>query len=371
MSLGIYIHIPFCIHKCNYCDFNSYVAKRDMYAIYTEALCKEIESMSEIYDDEVDSIYFGGGTPTVLSAAQLTMILDTVKGAFELTEDCEITTECNPATMRRDEFAELVKAGFNRLSIGMQTANEDELKMLGRIHSFEDCKICVNDAKEAGFNNISLDLMFGIPKQDLMSFKKSLMSAIELKPQHLSCYSLKVEEGTPFASMDLDIADDDLNRQMYDDCVAILSENGYKRYEVSNFAREGRESRHNIKYWRCDDFIGFGAGAYSCIDDMRYSNIINTEEYVNAIELSGSVIGDKIPLSIEDKMSEYVYLGLRMDKGISISEFSNRFGMDIDEVFGIQLDKNIKRGTIIKDGDRLKISPEFVYVSNIILTDFV
>lgn len=371
MSLGIYIHIPFCASKCNYCDFNSYVADGETYSVYADALCREIEGVDIPSGTKVDTVYFGGGTPTILEPSLLITVLDAVRGNFSLTDDCEITTECNPATIGSRGFFRLMDGGFNRLSIGMQSADDSQLKTLGRIHTFEDCKKCVSDARVAGFKNISVDLMFGLPEQDKESWIKSLECAVELCPEHISCYALKIEEGTPFAKMDLRIADDEESRNMYDACVEYLNRAGYSRYEISNFSKVRFESRHNSKYWLCDDFVGFGAGAYSCINGVRYSNVVKTNEYIKRLGNGQSVIEESVSLDDTDKMSEFVYLGLRMDKGIDITEFSRRFSVDIEQVFGDTIDKNIKRGTMLRLGNILKIAPDFVYVSNAILADFV
>lgn len=370
MSLGIYIHIPFCRHKCNYCDFNSYVADSETRSVYVDALCAEIES-ADAPQSDVDTVYFGGGTPTVLHTEQLVRILDTVRRRFNLTDDCEISTECNPATIDRTGFEMLRKGGFNRISMGMQSANEEQLKILGRIHGFEDCRRCILDARDAGFDNLSLDLMSGIPEQNLDSWLASLKEAVALSPEHISCYALRVEEGTPFADMDLNLADDEQSREMYDRCVEYLKSCGYYRYEISNFAKSGFESRHNMKYWLCEDFVGFGAGAFSCAFDERYSNVTKTADYIKAINSGKTAVDNRIPLSRDDRMSEFVYLGLRMDRGISCLAFKKRFSADIYDIFCDELEKNIKRGTIIRTGDVLRIAPGFVYVSNSILADFV
>lgn len=370
MSFGIYIHIPFCASKCNYCDFNSRVAPKTLKEEYIDALCIEIGNFAGC-NDIVDSIYFGGGTPTILEAEQLQRVLYTVREKFYVADDCEITTECNPATIGYDGFVTLKKAGFNRISIGMQSADDMQLKILGRIHNFNDCKVCVYSARKAGFDNISLDLMFGLPDQDMDSWLSSLNSAVALNPKHLSCYSLKIEEGTPFSKMRLNIKDDDEISNMYAKCVEILKENGYARYEVSNFAKPGFESRHNCKYWLCEDFAGFGAGAYSCVDSYRYSSIRNTTEYIDKINSLGSAQEERTALTKEDKMSEFVFLGLRMDKGISLSAFKSRFNRDIFDVYGKEIEKNISRGTLLLEGDIIKIPSQYTFVGNSILVDFI
>lgn len=364
MALGLYIHIPFCVMKCKYCDFLSFSSTEADREKYVLALCEEIKNFK--CNDTVDTVYFGGGTPTVLKAEQLSFILKTIKESFVLDRCAEITTECNPATMGIDGFKELFEAGFNRLSIGLQSANDEELKLLGRIHSACDCEKAVLDAREAGFKNISVDLMFGLPYQTMDMWKNSLNTAVQLSPEHISCYGLKIEEGTPFFDMNYEV-DEDLSRDMYDFGVSFLEEKGYSLYEISNFAKAGFESRHNLKYWKCNDFAGFGLGACSCVNNVRYSNVRDMEEYLRR----DNKIEEEIPLTDFDAMSEFVFLGLRTRKGISEIEFKNRFKKDIYDVFGEALQKNIKRGTIEKTEDRLIIPKEYLYVSNGILVDFV
>lgn len=367
--LGIYIHIPFCLAKCNYCNFNSYVTSEEEKKKYVKALCREIKNFGKT--DTVDTIYFGGGTPTCLEPAYLAEILQTLSDKFNLAENCEITTECNPATVDKIGLKFLRSLGVNRLSIGMQSANAEELKVLGRIHSAKDCALCVKNAKEAGFDNISLDLMLGIPKQSLDSWENSLRMATELEPKHISCYALKVEEGTPFSRMKLDLPDEDETCDMYDMCAEILDKKSFNRYEVSNFAVSGFESRHNAKYWLCDDFVGFGAGAYSCFENRRYSNIANTKKYMEVVNSDLSAECSCEELSIEDRMSEFMFLGLRLAEGVSESRFKERFSVDVFDVFGNALSKNIKRGTIVQENGRLRIPDRYIYVGNSIMVDFV
>ncbi len=369
MSLGLYLHIPFCKQKCLYCDFNSYAGKECAMDDYCKALAEEIFLFST--NETVDTIYFGGGTPTVIGAKRLGELLEKIMVRFSLSKDCEITAECNPGTIDKEGLAELKKAGFNRLSIGLQSADDDVLKRLGRIHSFADFKTCFHNAREVGFNNLSLDLMYGLPGQSLGDWMKTLKEALVFAPEHISCYALKVEEGTPFAHMELALPDDEIVRRMYDDGVTMLEKAGYLRYEISNFAKPNKESRHNVKYWQCDDFAGFGAGAYSCIGDNRYDNLGGILDYCKGIEERKTAIEENIPLTKEDKMSEFCFLGLRLTKGIDAKEFEKRFSVKIEDVFGEILNKNIKRGTIIKEGDNYRIASEFLYVSNGILADFV
>ena len=370
MALGIYIHIPFCKSKCNYCDFNSFAGIEHLQKDYCTALKNEIKNYN-CKIDIVDTIYFGGGTPTYLSPDLLVDILGTVKENFTLSKDCEITTECNPATIDKNGLFELRKAGFNRVSIGLQSCNNDILKILGRIHSLNDFENCIRQARFTGFKNISLDLMYGLPNQTTEIWLDTLKKAVAFSPEHISCYSLKIEEGTPFSRMKLNIPDDDAVREMYDICTEYLDKNGYERYEISNYSKKGFESKHNCKYWRCDDFIGFGAGAYSCIDKTRYNNISDIQDYMVSVREKKNAIDEKIQLSDRDMMSEFCFLGLRMSNGISSYDFKQRFNSDITQIFGKEIEKNIKRKTIIQKNGRYIIPPEWIFVSNEILSDFV
>ena len=369
MSLGIYLHIPFCKQKCLYCDFNSYAGKEAAMDEYCNALGREISVCAN--EQPVNTIYFGGGTPTFLGASRLTELLGLVKKSFALTEDCEITTECNPGTISREELFVLRQAGFNRLSIGLQSTEDEVLKKLGRIHSLKEFQECFKAARDAGFDNISLDLMYGLPDQTVESWENTLETAIAFHPEHLSCYGLKVEEGTSFAAMTLTLPTDDAVGEMYDICVERLKKAGYPRYEISNFAKPGRESRHNLKYWQCDDFLGLGAGAYSCMDGVRYDNVGGIGDYCRAMNEKKSAIEERMPFSLEDQMSEFCFLGLRTTDGISAEVFRDRFGKEITEVFGAVLKKNLERGTMLYHKGWYRIAPAFFYVSNGILADFV
>ncbi len=369
MSLGIYLHIPFCKQKCLYCDFNSYAGKESLMDTYCQALKKEISAYAT--EEMVDTVYFGGGTPTVLGAERLIKLLRMVRKNVNLTEDCEITVECNPGTIDKEGLLKLYQAGFNRLSIGLQSTEDEMLKSLGRIHTFQDFRNCFRDAREIGFTNLSLDLMYGLPGQSLQEWQNTLQEAISFCPEHLSCYGLKVEEGTPFASMKLSLPDDDAVREMYDTCVDTLQKAGYGRYEISNFAKPGYESRHNLKYWHCDDFIGLGAGAYSCVDGVRYYNISGIPEYCQAIAERKSAVKEEISLSEQELMSEFCFLGLRTAEGIGVEEFKNRFWKELTDVFGKELSLNLDRGTMWFENGRYRIAPDFFFVSNTILADFV
>ncbi len=370
-NAGLYIHIPFCKSKCLYCDFNSYAKSESLIEPYFSALFEEIKIQSTRYHKKYDTVYFGGGTPTVVDPEFICRMLSALKEHFEISPDAEITAECNPKTIGFDGLLKLKNAGINRLSIGLQSTCDGFLKKLGRIHSFEDFKDCFQNARNAGFQNISLDLMYGLPDMTLSDWEKTIDEAVSFGAEHISCYSLKVEEGTPFWDMDLNLPDDDLVADMYDLAVRKLGDAGYRRYEISNFAKGNKVSKHNEKYWLCDDFLGLGAGAFSCMDGKRFSNALGISEYIKKIEKDKSAEIMCEDLSKFDLMSEFVFLGLRMTGGISENEFSSRFGEKIDEVFGESLEKYTKTGHLIRENGNIRFSNEGFFVSNIILSDFV
>jgi len=370
-TLGLYIHIPFCKAKCGYCDFNSYAGKEEYMESYFSALMKEVEAAAKKYPLPVDTIYFGGGTPTFVDTKYTCGVLGRIKELFEQCSNCEISIECNPGTIGYEGLKKLHDAGFNRLSIGLQSADNGCLKSLGRIHTFEEFSECFKSARIAGFENISLDLMYGLPDQTMKEWKETLECVAKFGTEHISCYSLKVEEGTPFAKRRLNLPDDDIVADMYELAVEFLAEKGYDRYEISNFAKIGCESRHNLKYWKCDEFVGIGAGAFSCVNGVRFSNVSDLKEYIEGIELKGSAVENTETLSDFDKMSEFVFLGLRLKNGISESEFQNRFNLNIDEIFKSQIEKYTKMGFLIRENGFISFSDKGFFVSNTILSEFV
>ncbi len=370
-NLGIYIHIPFCLSKCYYCDFCS-VSRVDEGKMqgYADALCREVKLISSELkksgkEPPVDTVYFGGGTPTLLSVSQFKQILDSLKANFKVSDNCEITTEANPKSIDRQNLFALRELGLNRLSIGMQSANDNELKALGRIHGFDDfCKI-FEDAREAGFENISADLMYGIPEQTSESFCHSIDTLVSMSPEHISSYCLTVEENTPFYKRRdrLALPSEDAVSEMYSLMSTRLQEKGYKKYEISNFSRIGYESRHNNKYWLLDNYIGLGASAHSCFDGVRFAHSRDIDAYIN---------GENTFEQIEEndkraQMNEYVMLGMRLCRGVSFSEFEARFEADfLSEFQGfvkfapefVQIDKNGCRFT-----------DKGMFVSNYILSE--
>ncbi len=366
---GLYVHIPFCKSKCRYCDFNSFANLDGHIAPYFSALVNEAQAWSKAESSRTfDTLYFGGGTPSFINPELLGKTLSTILTLFNFADNTEVTIECNPATIDFEGFKILKQSGANRLSIGLQSAHNSTLKALGRIHTIEDFENCFNAARKAGFDNISLDLMYGLPDMDMSNWEYSLKKAIEFKPEHISTYALKIEEGTPFSNMNLNLPDDDICADMYEKSVEILENNGFKRYEISNFAKDSYESRHNLKYWRRCDYLGLGAGAYSCLNNKRFSNYCNLNDYISA---NGIAICESEEISFAEQMSEFVFLGLRCTDGISIPEFYKNFNCNINDVFGPPIKKYCDWGFMVQDNERLRFADKGFFVSNIILSDFV
>jgi len=364
---GLYIHIPFCIKKCKYCDFSSFSACEKEKAAYLDALFLEME---KYYGEVVDTVFIGGGTPTSLTAGQLEVLLGNIQKNFILDKNCEFTVEANPKTLDEEKLDTLKKYGVNRLSIGVQSFNDNELLALGRIHTGKEAEETIRLAQKY-FNNVSIDLMCAIPDQTKESFLENLKKAFSLNPQHISCYSLILEEGTPlfdeYEKGNLVLPDEDTEREIYDFAQSEMEKHGYYQYEISNFARSGYESRHNTKYWSCDEYIGIGLSAHSFTDGVRFSNTDDFSSYVKGEFLSG----ESEVLSKEDKMSEFMFLGLRKTCGVSKTEFKNRFCEDIEKVFQNPLSKFKKMGMIEEKEDRIYLSKKAISVSNRIMCEFI
>lgn len=361
MSLGIYVHIPFCKSKCKYCDFNSSAKYWDLEDAYTEALIGEINACP--FTDKVDTVFFGGGTPTAIKTENLLKIIEVVKDKFAL-ENAEFTVECNPATMDYEGFLKLKNAGVNRLSLGLQSANDEELAHLGRIHTFDMFLKTYSDARRAGFSNINVDLMFSLHNQTEEKWMNTLKKVADLKPDHISCYSLIVEEGTPFYSMELNLPDEEADRKMYYGAVGFLAKMGYQQYEISNFALKNKECRHNLKYWKRDNYIGFGCGASSLYDNVRMENSYDICDYIKHNQVS------KNPLTREEAMAEHIFLGLRMTDGFDIGAFDKIYGVD----FVKKYEKTIKKFTdsgLLEVGKNCRLTREGISVSNSVMCEFV
>ena len=372
--IGIYIHVPFCISKCPYCDFYSIpTGGQDADKLmddYTTAIITGLAETAEINDTlDVDTVYFGGGTPTLLGAERLTSILKYIKKSFAVRENAEITLEANPGTMRDRDMKALVRAGFNRISIGVQSFSNLELRTLGRIHSAEQAAEAIKLAKRSGFSNISIDLMYGTSGQTMETWGKTLTLAVAAGVQHISLYSLTIEEGTPYGQVTPpNIPEDDTVADMYLNAVSYLEANGFRQYEISNFSLPGRESRHNLKYWRCQEYLGYGPGAHSYYKDARYSYIRDVAAYIDAMR-SGSesiIDGDPEIIRPRERVGEYLMLGLRLREGISEADFRRNYARDLTPVIRV-LEKYVKPGLVRHEDARYSLTPEGFLVSNRII----
>ena len=375
-EIGVYIHIPFCKSKCFYCDFVSFAKQENMQKEYVESLKKEIEYWLEKNNDiSIKTIYIGGGTPSYIDSKYIVEILELFK-KFTNT-DAEITIEVNPGTANYEKLLEYKMAGINRLSIGLQSTNDSLLKEIGRIHNFEQFLNTYNLARKVGFKNINVDLMIGLPNQKISDIKDALKEIIKINPEHISVYSLILEEGTKLEKMInegvLQLPDEDLERQMYWYVKDYLELNGFKHYEISNFAKKGFESKHNLDCWKQKEYIGFGIAAHSYIDNKRFGNICDLNMYIencNNNNFEANVIVDEV-LSIDAKMKEYMLLGLRKIDGISIGEFEQKFNENPIMLFRSKLQKLYEQELIIVDGDNIKLSNKGLDLANIVWEEFV
>lgn len=381
-KLAIYIHIPFCVRKCLYCDFLSAPASDETREQYVQALCREIREERKSYVNyKIETIFLGGGTPSLLSGEQLDRILGTVFDAYQVADDCEISMEVNPGTVTKEKLKAYKRAGVNRLSIGMQSAVEEELQSLGRIHSSEDAFDTYELAIKTGFNNINIDLMSAIPGQTIESWKESLKRILDLEPApaHVSAYSLIIEEGTSFFENTPALPDEDTEREMYKITNDILSRAGYVRYEISNYAKPGYACRHNCTYWERGSYVGFGIGAASLVDQIRFSNTRNLKDYLGKYLKNATVAikENRQELSVEEQMEEFMFLGLRMMRGVSAGKFSDLFGKTIEQVYPGIVEKYCRQGLLQKipeqgSGEvRIALTERGIDVSNVIMADFL
>ncbi len=371
-DISVYVHLPFCIKKCNYCDFLSGSYSDLIKKSYIDCLLNEIDLYSDLLSKrEIRTVYLGGGTPTVLPASYIVSIIEKLKKITSFKEGCEITIEMNPGTADEEKTAAYLQCGINRFSIGLQSVNDNELKALGRIHSYDDFLHLYDLLGRRGASNINIDLMTGIPYETVHSAERSLKEICALSPKHISVYSLILEEGTPFwhtPRKDLRLPDEDTEYEIYEMTRAILKENGYERYEISNYARSGFECIHNTVYWEIRDYIGFGAGAASRIGNRRYTNIRNVEGYIRSEPFT---FDEDLLLDDGDMMSEFVFMGLRKTAGIDVVDFSNRFGKEILDVYGDIIRKHEEKGLLILSDKRLRFSEKGMDISNVVLKDFV
>lgn len=422
-SISIYIHIPFCVKKCQYCDFLSAPADSRAQEVYLRALKQEIREQAARYREyEVQTVFIGGGTPTAVPCKNLCEVLKTVFSFYRMNPHAEISMEANPGTVTKEALLSYRKAGINRISIGLQSADDVELKLLGRIHTYRDFQQTYRWAQEAGFTNINLDIMSALPGQSVENYKKTLETVLSLKPQHISAYSLIVEEGTPFyekygqeseklqatGEKQPDLPSEEEEREMYALTEKLLAAAGYHRYEISNYALPGRECRHNLVYWKRGNYVGFGLGAASMVENVRFENIREMQEYLaeyagmpdaepvfaevaqgdaqvlpneqefslredthseNEQELS---IRENVhPLSPQEQMEETMFLGLRLTEGVSKAEFHRQFGVSMEQIYGEVIRKNTAKGLLIDEAGYVCLTREGMDLSNYVMAQFL
>lgn len=365
----IYVHIPFCVKKCDYCDFVSFACSDSEKEAYFKALINQIDSMKEtVGDTPIVSCFFGGGTPTVPDERLLISVLCKLKESFNFTEDAEITMEANPNSATFDKFKAYREAGINRLSIGLQSTENSELKCLSRLHTYEEFLKTFDDAGRAGFDNINIDIMSALPGQTIESYEKTLERVCALNPEHISAYSLIIEEGTPFFDRyagGKGLPDEDTEREMYYLTKRYLHEHGYERYEISNYSRPGYECRHNLGYWKRVPYFGFGIAAASFYGDRRYQTHSDLKRFI-----SGDFTAEIEKLSGDDAMAEFMFLGLRLVMGVTREAFFDRFGEDIDAVYGRELKKLESEG-LLYNGERIYLTDKGMDVANYCMSEFI
>lgn len=373
--LGIYVHIPFCRSKCEYCDFYSLACKDDsLMDSYLEAVCAHIKEAGALAPGyQVNTVYFGGGTPSYFGADAIAIIMTTIRRNFDVANDAEITFECNPDSVTDKLLRRMRAEGFNRVSMGVQCDNDEILKKLGRPHDYKQAVHAFQRIRAAGFRNVSLDLMYGLPGQTLQEWKETLENVLLMKPEHMSCYGLKVEEGTPlYEYRDFaNLPDDDTQADMYLAACEILRSRGYRQYEISNFARKGLYSRHNMKYWTGGEYLGFGPSASSDFAGKRFTLARDLQTYIRGIQTGGNIMEDVQEIPVRERAGEYIMLRLRTNLGISAEEYEKQFMLPFEPLEEILMKKRAQRLAGRTEAGRWALTPEGYLVSNDIISDLL
>ncbi|HFL2395536.1 TPA: radical SAM family heme chaperone HemW [Clostridioides difficile] len=389
--LGLYVHIPFCVKKCKYCDFNSYKMDIDSKKRYIEDLKIEMELYSnKLYkdnkyknkeccslnkNDKITSIFVGGGTPSILTFDEIREVFISIKEMFDIDENAEITIECNPGTLTLEKLKTMKEIGINRLSIGLQAIQEKHLNFIGRIHTYEEFEKNYKDALSVGFKNINIDLMYSLPNQTLCDWKETLEKVVHLNPTHISAYSLILEEGTELYNMyesnKFELIDENVDIEMYEYTINYLKSKGYNQYEISNYSKEGYNCEHNILYWECEHYIGIGAGASGYINENRYNNVESLEDYHLSLVKREKPIQEKEILSEKDMIEEKIFMGLRMNKGIKFEDFKKKFGIDFREKYNKQIEMLLARKLINQSFEGIQLTQKGREISNSVFIEFM
>lgn len=389
--LGLYIHIPFCVKKCKYCDFNSYKMDIDAKKRYIEDLKIEMELYSnKLYkdnkykkkedyhlnsDDTITSIFVGGGTPSILTSDEIREIFTSVRAMFNIDKNAEITIECNPGTLTLEKLKTMKDIGINRLSIGLQAVQEQHLNFIGRIHTYEEFEKNYKDALSVGFKNINIDLMYSLPNQTLCDWKETLQKVSDLNPTHISAYSLILEEGTELYNMyennKFELIDENMDIEMYEYTINYLKSKGYNQYEISNYSKDGYNCEHNILYWECEHYIGLGAGASGYINKNRYNNLESLDDYHLSLTKREKPIQENEILSEKDMIEEKIFMGLRMNKGIEFEDFKKKFGLDFREKYNKQIEMLLDRKLINQSFEGIQLTQKGREISNSIFIEFM
>ncbi len=383
-ELELYLHIPFCVRKCDYCDFLSMPANEELRRHYVDCLMEEIKQKAALCREyQVTSVFFGGGTPSILPGVQIWELMEALRRSFQICEDAEVTVECNPGTLTRQKLIYYKMAGVNRLSIGLQSANNQELQKLGRIHTYEEFLDSFGQARAMGFKNINVDLMSALPGQKQEDWINTLNKVLAVRPEHISAYSLMVEEGTPFYEQygederrreqgepPLYLPSEEMEREMYLSTQELLRNKGYVRYEISNYAFPGRECRHNIGYWKLTPYLGLGLGSSSFLEEVRFSNTKDLKTYLSGENFSQEDCA-YVFLDKRQRIEEFMFLGLRMMEGISRSVFQQMFGIKLEAVYGNVLEQLQQQGLLKQQEGRVALTEAGISVSNYVLSEFL
>ena len=374
--LGLYIHIPFCIKKCKYCDFNSFKLNVDEKRKYLNSLKREMELYKvNLEDKSIDSVFVGGGTPSILNEEEIKILFQNIKNNFRIKDSAEITMECNPGTLTLNKLKTMKACGVNRLSIGLQAVQNNHLEYIGRVHTYEEFEKNYYQAKEVGFENINIDLMYALPNQSKEDWMESLEKVVKLNPTHISSYSLILEENTELFNMyqkhEFKLLDEDTDIEMYEYTINYLKSNGYNQYEISNYAQKGFECKHNILYWKCENYVGLGVSASGFLNERRYNNLCELDKYEEIIHSGKKPIEWEEKLSIKDEIEENIFLGLRMNEGIKFKDFYEKYNLDFEEEYKIEIDKLKKMELIETNDEGMRLTQKGREISNSVFVEFM